>query len=477
MGFVNGDRVVSSLSSEAAIGTPCTLPADLITLISVDLNGNTLSDSDYTISIDQSTLNQILTLNQTEDVDAIFRASVDEDENVIPVYLSITFDRSNGIALAVGGTQVVRPGFESFEQARFSHPSQVLAQHSAVSTSAGFRAKRADSTGDVSFIVGSGGVNHGIWSNTLKKWLLHGDNSRMYLNGGRIGLTNNGFEAASVSSLTFITPNHDSSNITHWRMVLTDYGNLRLDSSTNNKATWTTVGYYRRTDQGGTFPDTVTIDKHSLVTTTSSINYNTTLSSDTGGTGIYLREATGDGNIAFIRSFGRSGADRLRGVHLGGHNIAAGDVWNNLYLLTDKNGNRVVRISESAPWLTALGLDTVGTLVTETPSAVTVSSSSWTTLGSIALTPGVWDISVSTTFAENSAGRRAIFFGTDETGSDIRVGQMGSFIMAPAVGDKTKYSSHHIGSISSNTTYYCRAWQNSGSSLTCQCYLRAVRIK
>ena len=230
---------------------------------------------------------------------------------------------------------------------------------------------------------------------------------------------------------------------------------------------------------GANLNTTTYIYDHSLITTTSSIDYDTTLSDDTGGAGVYFREADGStDNIGYVRSFGRSGSDRLRGVQIGGHNIAAGsDIWNFLYLLTDKDGNRVVQVSERAPWLTALGLDTVGTLVTESPSAVNVATSSWATLGSITLSAGVWDISISSTFASNSTGRRAIYFGTSSTGSDITVGQMGSSIMAPATGDKTKYSNHHIGNLTSNTTYYCRAWQNSGSTLSCQCYLRAVRIK
>lgn len=37
--------------------------------------------------------------------------------------------------------------------------------------------KNEDTGGDVSFGVGSGGLNHGIWSNTLNKWMIYGDSS------------------------------------------------------------------------------------------------------------------------------------------------------------------------------------------------------------------------------------------------------------------------------------------------------------
>lgn len=35
----------------------------------------------------------------------------------------------------------------------------------------------------LSFGVGSGHVNHGIWSNTLNKWMMYGDSTNVYLNG------------------------------------------------------------------------------------------------------------------------------------------------------------------------------------------------------------------------------------------------------------------------------------------------------
>jgi hypothetical protein len=46
----------------------------------------------------------------------------------------------------------------------------------------------------------------------------------------------------------------------------------------------------------------------------------------------------------------------------------------------------------------------------------------------------------------------------------------------PCSGSQTKLSSTDIVTPTASTTYYCRAWQNSGSDLSCQCYLKAVRI-
>lgn len=218
--------------------------------------------------------------------------------------------------------------------------------------------------------------------------------------------------------------------------------------------------------------NTQTIYGASLVTTTSTISDATTVSNDTGGTGVYLRNAN-DHNLGYVRGFARGGSDRERGIQVLGTSDESTTTFNGLYLLVDKDGNRVVRVSESKPWRDAIN---PSPLVTETPSAVSVATSSWSTLGSITVTQGIWVFSISTTFDSNSSGRRAVYFGTSSTGTSVTVGTMGGSIMAPAVGDKTKYSNCHIGQVSVSTTYYCRAWQNSGSTLSCQCYLRAVRI-
>lgn len=124
-------------------------------------------------------------------------------------------------------------------------------------------------------------------------------------------------------------------------------------------------------------------------------------------------------------------------------------------------------------WLSALG---VGTIVTSAPAAVNVSTSTNTTLGSITLAAGTWVVAVSTTFASNTSGRRVVYFADDSTVSTVGVGQMAALTQAPASGGMSKYSSTAIVTHASQTTYYCRAWQNSSSTLSCQCFLRAVRI-
>lgn len=46
-----------------------------------------------------------------------------------------------------------------------------------------FYFKRADTGTEVSVGVGSGGINHGIWSKKFNKWMVYGDSTNIYLNG------------------------------------------------------------------------------------------------------------------------------------------------------------------------------------------------------------------------------------------------------------------------------------------------------
>ena len=46
-----------------------------------------------------------------------------------------------------------------------------------------YRAKRTDSETEIAFGVGSGGINHGLWSFLLNKWMVYCDGTNVYLNG------------------------------------------------------------------------------------------------------------------------------------------------------------------------------------------------------------------------------------------------------------------------------------------------------
>lgn len=89
------------------------------------------------------------------------------------------------------------------------------------------------------------------------------------------------------------------------------------------------------------------------------IEDNTTYNSNVGGNGLVMRNGSGT-FVGQIRAYARSGADRLRGLQIGGYNEAA-TAYNYLYLMVDKDGNRIVQVSEVAPWLDMLGLSVSST--------------------------------------------------------------------------------------------------------------------
>ena len=227
----------------------------------------------------------------------------------------------------------------------------------------------------------------------------------------------------------------------------------------------------------GTIKTTNTIRTYgaSTVAVSTGIKSNTTYSASVTGNGFYVQNYEGTA-IGWLRGYADATADRFRGILIRGSNEAS-DVNNGLGLFVDKNGNRKVSLSAKAPWLEALGLDVVGTTSSSSPSAVSLSSGTWATLGSITLAAGTWTVVVSTWFASSADGRRAMYFGTSSTGSDVAVGDDASFTQVPAAGGATKYSTTAIVTPTSSTTYYCRGYQTSGGSLNGRCNLHAVRIK
>ena len=62
-------------------------------------------------------------------------------------------------------------------------------QHGTANKDAGFRATRTDTDVSLFFGVGSGGVNHGVYSTKLGKWLVYGDGSNVYCNGTATNVT------------------------------------------------------------------------------------------------------------------------------------------------------------------------------------------------------------------------------------------------------------------------------------------------
>lgn len=58
-----------------------------------------------------------------------------------------------------------------------------------VAKGAFYRAIRTDKGTEVAFGVGDGGLNHGVWSGKLKRWMVYADGSSIYLNGNALTAT------------------------------------------------------------------------------------------------------------------------------------------------------------------------------------------------------------------------------------------------------------------------------------------------
>lgn len=80
-----------------------------------------------------------------------------------------------------------------------------LVTHGEANKDSCFRATRSDTGVSLEVGVGSGGVNHGVYSSKLGKWLVYADNSNVYCNGtatnvtGTVAIANGGTGATTVA--------------------------------------------------------------------------------------------------------------------------------------------------------------------------------------------------------------------------------------------------------------------------------------
>ena len=129
------------------------------------------------------------------------------------------------------------------------------------------------------------------------------------------------------------------------------------------------------------------------------------------------------------------------------------------------NGNGITMASGK----TINGVD-VGSLANSV-SAINMSSTSSVSSGSNttlcntgSLSPGTYILNAMVIFPEQSGGYRKIFFATSDSGNPAT--RFARTTAAPVSGDDTEVQLTTLVTISSATTYYLRAYQNSGSSMS-----------
>lgn len=117
-------------------------------------------------------------------------------------------------------------------------------------------------------------------------------------------------------------------------------------------------------------------------------------------------------------------------------------------------------------------------VVTKSGSAVSVTSatSGMTELTNITLTTGLWMISASLRFPSNSTGYRYALISTTSAGGTA-INDWATALVPPAPGNTTRFGFvTYVNVTAASATYYLNARQNSGSTLSCNGYLAAIKV-
>ena len=109
-------------------------------------------------------------------------------------------------------------------------------------------------------------------------------------------------------------------------------------------------------------------------------------------------------------------------------------------------------------------------------STTSLATSTWLSLASMTLEPGIWLLFANARFASNATGIRKMFLSTTQDSSSSSLGVIFNDFRNPVSGDYTYVSVNGTYAVTSNTTIYLNCWQSSGSSLATYGRLYAVRI-
>lgn len=155
-------------------------------------------------------------------------------------------------------------------------------------------------------------------------------------------------------------------------------------------------------------------------------------------------------------------------------NAGGSTLTNVLYLGINSAGNRYVTVTDSSVWRDALGINY--TQVSKTASSVNVTNGTDTNICNTgSLSAGTYVFFYRVSFGSNSTGRRAMFLSTDSSGSNYA--EFSRVQVTPVGGSSaTEIVGFAIATVSSATTWYLRAYQNSGSTLSCNGQIRYLKI-
>lgn len=121
-------------------------------------------------------------------------------------------------------------------------------------------------------------------------------------------------------------------------------------------------------------------------------------------------------------------------------------------------------------------INDIGARSTSEPTSVSISSGSWVSNASVTLDPGTYVILFGAVFAQNATGVRQVRFSSSQNSSTAQVRGSGGSANAIS-GNQTYVSGCTILTVTSSSTFYLNAYQNSGSSLSTSPWIRTVKIK
>lgn len=177
------------------------------------------------------------------------------------------------------------------------------------------------------------------------------------------------------------------------------------------------------------------------------------VSSNTAGSGIYVRDSAGNdvGNLV-----GYLYADGRQGIRVGCEN--------NFAYITHIDTTPYVYLNAPDAWRTALGVNITQTSDISS-STVSVANDTFTSLTSFTCPAKPCIIECVATLAANSLGARTLLISSSEDSSSP-LNRYAIIKMSPSQSGTTTMQFTSIQNESTARTLYLRFWQNSGSALT-----------
>lgn len=234
-GNASGTTMSVIASDVPATGTAYTLPSNVSTITAVMLDGTTLtSGTDYTLDGTTS-----VTLKASSTVTSILSDSSSsgeddsEDSSLSGHSLVVEYKCADGAALALGGDLSIS-GLDSQIPALFRYGAPIQVEHATDGSDAGMNVKRTDTGTGVFFGVGKAGVNHGVFSRLLNRWLLYGDGSRVRVAPHTV--TNGAIRMENTSAPTS-TPSANWYSPALWfaDKLNANFGGIRAAFTSNNR--------------------------------------------------------------------------------------------------------------------------------------------------------------------------------------------------------------------------------------------------